>query len=126
MCLLISSLSPSVAVGNLVGILVMLFMLLFGGLLLNQDTLPAGLAWIKWLSFINFAFTALMTNEFVNLTFFITAFDETYPIAGQFFLTSIFGLDPDYFYLNIYLLIVFGTLFYVASAIVLYFVKEKR
>ncbi len=70
MCLLISSLSPSVAVGNLVAIIVMMFMLLFGGLLLNNSTLPPGLAWIKWLSYINFAFSAMMINEFTNLTFF--------------------------------------------------------
>jgi ATP-binding cassette subfamily G (WHITE) protein 2 len=126
MCLLISSLSPSVSVGNLVAILVMLFMLLFGGLLLNQATLPPGLQWIRWLSFINYAFSAMMVNEFVNQIFFITAFDEVYPIAGQYFVVSIFGLDAQYFYLNIYLLVVFGVLFYAASGVVLYFVKEKR
>ncbi len=56
MCLLISSLSPSVAVGNLICIIVMMFMLLFGGLLLNNSTLPPGLAWIKWLRFFFFFF----------------------------------------------------------------------
>lgn len=51
MCLLISSLSPSVAVGNLICIIVMMFMLLFGGLLLNNSILPPGLNWIKWLRY---------------------------------------------------------------------------
>ncbi len=56
----------------------------------------------------------------------MAALNDVYPVAGQYFLVSIFGIETQYFYLYIYLMVVMGTLFYVASAVVLFFVKEKR
>ena len=56
----------------------------------------------------------------------MAALNNVYPVAGQYFLVSIFGIETQFFYLYIYLMVAMGTLFYVASAIVLYFVKEKR
>lgn len=125
LCLLISTLCPSVAVGNLAAILVMLFELLFGGLLLSTESLPSGIAWLKWVSFIFYAYNALMVNEFTNLTFQVAAGAVTVPLNGQFFL-NFFGLESSAFYLCLYLLVVQGTVFYAAAAIVLYFRKEKR
>lgn len=151
LCLLISSLAHSVAVGNLAAILVMLFEMLFGGLLLSTASLPAGIAWLKWVSFIFYAYNALMVNEFTNLTFYIQSGTRklhffkmvlmriyvlhvrvcvclgglTVPLNGQFFLTF-FGLESGAFYLCVYLLIVQGVFFYVLAGLVLYFRKEKR
>jgi ATP-binding cassette subfamily G (WHITE) protein 2 len=125
LCLLISSLCPSVAVGNLSAILVMLFEMLFGGLLLSTESLPSGIAWLKWLSFVFYAYNALMVNEFTNLTFNVAAGSVTVPLNGQFFLTF-FGLEGGSFYLCIYLLIAQGIVFYFVSGLVLYFRKEKR
>jgi hypothetical protein len=56
----------------------------------------------------------------------VAALKDVFPVAGQYFLVSIFGIDTQFFYLYIYLMVAFGTLFYIASAIVLFFVKEKR
>jgi hypothetical protein len=68
----------------------------------------------------------MMTNEFVNLTFQVAALNNVYPVAGQYFLVSIFGIETQWFYLYIYLLVIVGAVFYGASGIVLYFVHEKR
>ena len=53
--------NPSVA--NLLGSLTMLFSMLFGGLLLNKDSIPQHLRWLQHLSFFNYAFEALIVNE---------------------------------------------------------------
>lgn len=126
LCFLISSLAPSVSVGNLAAILVMLFELLFGGLLLSTSSLPSGIAWLRWVSFIFYAYNALMVSEFTNLTFYVDAGAAgVVPLNGQFFLTF-FGLEPSAFYLCIYLLILQGTLFYFLSGVALFLRKEKR
>jgi hypothetical protein len=68
----------------------------------------------------------MMTNEFVNLSFEVAVLNQKYQVAGQYFLVSIFGIDTQWFYLYIYLLVIMGALFYIASGVVLFFVKEKR
>lgn len=79
--LLLSVLIKNTAVANLVGSLVMLFRsvppsrvlscllthsissLLFAGLLINRDKLPAYLQWLETISFFHAAFEALLVNE---------------------------------------------------------------
>lgn len=56
------------AVANLVGSLTMLFSLLFAGLLINRDRIPAGLQWLQHLSFFHAAYEALIVNELRKLT----------------------------------------------------------
>jgi len=59
----ISCSCPSIGVSNLVAILVLLFFMLFGGLLANKTTIPEYLIWFKWLSFVNYGYEILMVNE---------------------------------------------------------------
>ncbi|CAD6891573.1 unnamed protein product [Tilletia controversa] len=55
-------------VANLVGSLMMLFSLLFAGLLINRDRIPVGLRWLQHLSFFHAAYEALIVNELRTLT----------------------------------------------------------
>lgn len=50
-------------VANLTGSLVMLYNLLFAGLLMNYDRVPNGLKWMQTLSFFHAAYEALLVNE---------------------------------------------------------------
>jgi ABC-type multidrug transport system ATPase subunit len=50
-------------VANLVGSLVMLFNLLFAGLLVNRDKVPLGIGWLQTISFFHAAFEGLLVNE---------------------------------------------------------------
>ncbi|ORY79351.1 hypothetical protein BCR35DRAFT_291656 [Leucosporidium creatinivorum] len=50
-------------VANLVGSLLMLFNLLFAGLLINRDKLPSYLQWLETSSFFHAAFEAFLVNE---------------------------------------------------------------
>ncbi|GAA5876426.1 hypothetical protein JCM1840_006022, partial [Sporobolomyces johnsonii] len=61
--LLLSILIKNGGVSNLVGSLVMLFNLLFAGLLINRDKLPWWLRWVETFSFYHAAFEALLVNE---------------------------------------------------------------
>ena len=58
--------NPSAA--TFVALLVMLFQLLFGGLLLSKREAPDSAQWIYNFSFFDFAFEALSVNEFNGLT----------------------------------------------------------
>ncbi|KXS11308.1 hypothetical protein M427DRAFT_73054 [Gonapodya prolifera JEL478] len=67
-CLAIGIIVPEIGLSNLVSTLVMLFAMLYGGLLLNKATVPAYLGWLRNLSFFNFAVEALIVNEVNGLT----------------------------------------------------------
>jgi ABC-type multidrug transport system ATPase subunit len=67
-CLFIGIVIKDNGVGNLVGSLVMLFSLLFAGLLLNHNSIPKGAVWAQNLSIFHFGFEALIVNEVRYLT----------------------------------------------------------
>jgi len=50
-------------VANLLGSLVMLYNLLFAGLLMNYDRVPKGLRWMQTTSFFHAAYEGLLVNE---------------------------------------------------------------
>ena len=47
----------------------MVLMILFGGFYANSDNIPNWIGWLENLSFIKWAFTALVINEFEDRTF---------------------------------------------------------
>lgn len=66
-CLAISIICSDQGVASLLATLIMLFEMLFGGLLLNKATMPESLKWMQSLSFFNYAFEALVVNEVADL-----------------------------------------------------------
>ena len=69
-CLAISIVFQDPGVATLLAILIMLFEMLFGGLLLNKNTLTPAFQWMHRLSFFNYAFEALVVNEVAGLTLY--------------------------------------------------------
>lgn len=69
-CLAISIVFKDLSVANLVATLLMLFEMLFGGLLLNKNSLPKYLNWIPKFSFFNSAIEAMVVNEINGLTLY--------------------------------------------------------
>ena len=67
-CLCISIVFSDQGVASLLATLIMLFEMLFGGLLLNKATMPPSFAWLQNFSFFNYAFEALVVNEVAGLT----------------------------------------------------------
>ena len=60
---------PSVAVGNVIGALLLLFFMLFGGFLLNNASAPEYVTWLQSVSFFNHAFEAAASNELAGAVF---------------------------------------------------------
>ncbi|RKO89550.1 P-loop containing nucleoside triphosphate hydrolase protein [Blyttiomyces helicus] len=69
MGLLIGSAVPNATVGQILGPLVTVIFLLFGGELLNLETVPQVFRWIQWISIISYTNKALTQNEFTGLSF---------------------------------------------------------
>ncbi|KAK3674963.1 FAD-dependent urate hydroxylase [Recurvomyces mirabilis] len=79
-------------VANLFGVLVMLFSLLFGGFLLNQNTIPKAATWLQSLSIFHYAFEGLIVNEARYLTLVDNKYGLDITVPGSAILSS-FGFD---------------------------------
>lgn len=91
-CLFIGIVCKDSSVANLIGSLVMLFSLLFAGLLLNQDKIPDGAKWLQWLSIFHYAFESLIVNEVAKLTLVDKKYGLDITVPGAAILSS-FGFD---------------------------------
>ncbi|KAI0661773.1 hypothetical protein C8Q70DRAFT_677116 [Cubamyces menziesii] len=125
--LLLSIAFSSTSVASLVGTLIMLFNLLFTGLLINRKSVPAAFQWLHTVSFFHAAFEALAVNELRYLQLHEEKYGVNIDVPAAAILST-FGLRAESFWWpNISLLGIFFGTFTVASYLVLHFyVKEKR
>ncbi|GAA5941477.1 putative ATP-dependent permease ADP1 [Sporobolomyces koalae] len=125
--LLLSILIKNAGVANLVGSLVMLFNLLFAGLLINRDKLPSWLRWLETWSFFHAAFEALLVNEvrYLQLRDHRYGVDIEVPAAT---ILSMFGFHAQAFWFpDVSLLAIYFAAFTLISYVSLVvFVREKR
>jgi len=125
-CLFIGIVCKDNSVANLIGSLVMLFSLLFAGLLLNQDKIPDGAKWLQWLSIFHYAFESLIVNEVAKLTLVDKKYGLDITVPGAAILSS-FGFDNSAMWRDIICLggyaAVFVVLAYAAMHVLL---VEKR
>ncbi|KAJ3217310.1 hypothetical protein HK099_005523 [Clydaea vesicula] len=70
LCFFISIVFKDSGVANLIATLIMLFQMLFGGILLNKKSIPSGLSWLNTVSFYNLAVEALVVNEVNGLALY--------------------------------------------------------
>ncbi|KAK4218881.1 hypothetical protein QBC37DRAFT_305318 [Rhypophila decipiens] len=113
-CLFIGIVCKDHGVANLIGSLVMLFSLLFAGLLLNHNAIPAGALWLQWLSIFHYGFEALIVNEVTQLTLVDRkhGIDITVPGAA---ILSAFGFDNMAMWWDIVNLGIFGVSFIILA-----------
>jgi len=128
MALAISSVTPSVGLGNLIHILMLLFSLLFGGFLVNKSSMPPWIGWLKWASFLNFAFEVLLVNELHGL---VIMFDPVgyhmnpVPVAGDVFLKQ-FDMEQSRVGLDFALLGGMAVFFAFVAYLFLRFANKER
>ncbi|EMC94320.1 hypothetical protein BAUCODRAFT_149488 [Baudoinia panamericana UAMH 10762] len=91
-CLFIGICVRDLGVANLLGVLVMLFSLLFGGFLLNHDTIPKPVTWLQNLSIFHYAFEGLLVNEVRYLSLVDHKYGLDIEVPGSAILSS-FGLN---------------------------------
>ncbi|KAF5359246.1 hypothetical protein D9756_003527 [Leucocoprinus leucothites] len=125
--LLLSIAFDSISVASLVGTLVMLFNLMFTGLLINRETVPAAFRWLHTVSFFHAAFEALAVNELRYLQLKEVKYGVELDVPAATILST-FGLRAQSFWWpNISLLGIFFVTFTVMSYVCLhFFVKERR
>jgi ATP-binding cassette, subfamily G (WHITE), member 2 len=69
MCYLVSSLVGVFAIANLIVSVIYVVQMLFGGLLVNLDTLPSFLHWIQYLSLFKQGYSGMAITELHGLRF---------------------------------------------------------
>ncbi|KAF9362480.1 hypothetical protein BGX34_006057, partial [Mortierella sp. NVP85] len=125
-CLMIGIMFEAVGVANLLSSLIMLFSMLFGGLLLNKESIPAKLSWLQKLSFFNFAFEALLVNEITFLQLIQKEYGLEIDVPGAVIL-SVFGFNSGAYWTDLRNLgIMAGTFFTVAFIWLQFRVNERR
>lgn len=125
-CLFIGIMFQDGGVANLIGSLVMLFSLLFAGLLLNHDAIPASALWLQSLSIFHYGFEALIVNEVTYLTLIDKKYGLDITVPGASILSA-FGFDTLAFWKDVIGLGVFsGAFIIIAYAAMHILLVEKR
>ncbi|KAL8653784.1 MAG: hypothetical protein Q9210_001888 [Variospora velana] len=125
-CLLIGIVFRDGGVANLIGSLVMLFSLLFAGLLLNHDAIPEAALWLQSLSIFHYGFEALIVNEVTYLTLIDHKYGLDIEVPGASILSA-FGFDVGAFWNDVVGLAIFSGAFIIIAYIAMHFLLvEKR
>ncbi|KAK4447596.1 hypothetical protein QBC34DRAFT_409083 [Podospora aff. communis PSN243] len=113
-CLFIGIVCKDGGVANLIGSLVMLFSLLFAGLLLNHDAIPTAAIWLQWLSIFHYGFEALIVNEVAQLTLVDNKVGIDITVPGATILST-FGFNNLAMWTDIMNLGIFGVVFIILA-----------
>ncbi|KKA26794.1 hypothetical protein TD95_003166 [Thielaviopsis punctulata] len=125
-CLFIGIVCKDHGVANLIGSLVMLFSLLFAGLLLNHDAIPETALWLQSLSIFHYGFESLIVNEVVEITLIDKKYGINITVPGAAILSS-FGFNTSAVWTDITKLGIFAASFIVFAYAAMHFILvEKR
>ncbi|TEA18598.1 ABC transporter G family member [Colletotrichum sidae] len=113
-CLFIGIICKDGGVANLIGSLVMLFSLLFAGLLLNHNAIPKAALWLQTLSIFHYGFESLIVNEVIQLTLVDKKYGLDITVPGAAILSS-FGFNNDALWGDVISLGVFGVVFIILA-----------
>ncbi|KAL2040271.1 hypothetical protein N7G274_007174 [Stereocaulon virgatum] len=125
-CLFIGIVFKDGGVANLIGSLVMLFSLLFAGLLLNHDAIPKAALWLQTLSIFHYGFESLIVNEVKYLTLIDHKYGLDIEVPGASILSA-FGFNNSGFWPDVIGLAIFsGSFIVIAYAAMHILLVEKR
>ncbi|KAL4784572.1 hypothetical protein BJX76DRAFT_326959 [Aspergillus varians] len=124
-CLFIGIVFRDGGVANLIGSLVMLFSLLFAGLLLNHDAIPPSALWLQSLSIFHYGFEALIVNEVTFLTLIDHKYGLDIEVPGASILSA-FGFDTLAYWKDVIGLAVFAGAFLVIAYVAMHFLLVER
>ncbi|KAI9807854.1 MAG: hypothetical protein M1825_005160 [Sarcosagium campestre] len=125
-CLFIGIVFKDGGVANLIGSLVMLFSLLFAGLLLNHDAIPGPALWLQSLSIFHYGFEGLIVNEVIYLTLVDRKYGLDIEVPGAVILSS-FGFNNAALWKDVIGLAIFsGTFIVLAYGAMHFLLVEKR
>ncbi|KAG0344133.1 hypothetical protein BG004_004708 [Podila humilis] len=126
-CLVIAAAVRTTGVASLSSSIVMLFMLLFGGFLINSGQIPKALTWIQYLSMFKYGFEALAVNEIASSQLIDNIQGVSFNVPGSLILKKLFGFSLGGYWRNMLLLVGFDVLFIIAFWLLLsYHLKERK
>ena len=91
MGLCVASISPTVQISEIIGPLVIVIFLIFGGNLANSNTITWILRWIQYISIIFYSYQALAQNEFTG-NFYGVQDGSPQKVPGEYYL-NLYGLE---------------------------------
>ncbi|KAK9416327.1 hypothetical protein SUNI508_01744 [Seiridium unicorne] len=124
-CLFIGIVCKDSSVANLIGSLVMLFSLLFAGLLLNHDAIPKAAQWLQALSIFHYGFESLIVNEVIKLELVDKKYGLDIRVPGATILSS-FGFDNGALWMDVMNLGIFAAVFVVLAYAAMHFLLVER
>ncbi|ORZ12015.1 hypothetical protein BCR42DRAFT_332368 [Absidia repens] len=126
LCLAIGVVFKNLSMANLFSCMVMLFSMLFAGLLLNKDSMSPFFGWLQHLSFFNYALEALLVNEMLYLQLVEERYGLNIDVPGATILST-FGFNAQNYWPDVIRLAAMF-LFFIAFAFIwlVLFVKERR
>ncbi|KAG0170943.1 hypothetical protein DFQ30_001729 [Apophysomyces sp. BC1015] len=125
-CLAIGVVFRNLSMANLLSCMVMLFSMLFAGLLLNKETMSPYFGWLKHLSFFNYALEALLVNELLYLQLVEERYGLNIDVPGATILST-FGFNAKNYWSDVIKLgVMFMSFIVFAFVWLVFFVKERR
>ncbi|KAI9826735.1 MAG: hypothetical protein M1819_007280 [Sarea resinae] len=125
-CLFIGIIFKDGGMANLIGSLVMLFSLLFAGLLLNHDAIPKSALFLQTLSIFHYGFESLLVNEVKYLTLIDHKYGLDIEVPGASILSS-FGFNVLALWRDVISLAVFSGIFIILAYLAMHvLLVEKR
>ncbi|KAF2856625.1 hypothetical protein T440DRAFT_549980 [Plenodomus tracheiphilus IPT5] len=112
-------------VANLIGVLVMLFSLLFSGFFLNKESIPAIAKWLQSLSIFHYAFEGLIVNEVKYLSLIDHKYGLDIEVPGSAILSS-FGFNTAALWKDCIGLAVFGSSFVLLAYLAMHLLLVER
>ncbi|KAG0051576.1 hypothetical protein BGZ83_003549 [Gryganskiella cystojenkinii] len=126
-CLVIAAGVRTTGVASLASSIVMLFMMLFGGFMINSGNIPAALTWIQYLSMFKYGFEALAVNEVATSKLIDNIQGVAFNVPGSLILQKLFGFDLGGYWRNMIILIGFIVLFIATFwSLVTWRLKERK
>lgn len=132
MCICVAIIAPTFGTAALVSALVILWYTVFGGLMIQSDSIPLYLRWFKYLSPSYYTYEALMVNELEGQKcIFNPATTEgstagiSIPIECQQFLFNL-GLDPRHFNFDVMMLGILAVVNVIIGFLLLLCIKSKH
>ncbi|KAI7878202.1 hypothetical protein K492DRAFT_149793 [Lichtheimia hyalospora FSU 10163] len=126
LCLAIGVVFKNLSMANLLCCMVILFSMLFAGLLLNKDSMSPYFSWLKHLSFFNYALEALLVNEMLYLQLVEERFGLNIDVPGATILST-FGFNAKNYWPDVIKLsAMFLSFILFALLWLIFFVKERR
>ncbi|KAI9791544.1 MAG: ATP-binding cassette sub- G member 2 [Piccolia ochrophora] len=124
-CLFIGIIFRDAGVANLIGSLVMLFSLLFAGLLLNHNAIPDPARWLQSLSIFHYGFEALIVNEVTYLSLVDHKYGLDIEVPGASILSS-FGFNVLALWKDVIGLAIFAAAFIVLAYAAMHLLLVER